>query len=139
MFIRECYRKIKGKKKYSYLVLAESIRTEKGPRQRVILSLGNIKVAKKFWSLLAEMIKRRLAGQEPIFAEPEELVEIADRAFERIRLKRGAKEGLREDKITTTADGIKVEKPRILGPVNVAWHFSQSFRHGGYIQKVWFL
>ncbi|MGI6419505.1 MAG: hypothetical protein ACOX1P_28020 [Thermoguttaceae bacterium] len=42
MFIRPCYRKKNGKR-HAYWALAESYRTERGPRQRVVAYLGQLK------------------------------------------------------------------------------------------------
>jgi len=42
MFIRPCYKKSKGKR-LAYWALVESYRTEKGPRQRVVAYLGQLK------------------------------------------------------------------------------------------------
>jgi transposase len=42
MFIRPCYRKKNGKK-HAYWALVESYRTERGPRQRVVAYLGQLK------------------------------------------------------------------------------------------------
>ena len=42
MFIRPCYRKIKGKRQ-PYWALVESYRTERGPRQRTVAWLGKLK------------------------------------------------------------------------------------------------
>src|SRR5215469_15752097 len=41
MFIRPCYRR-KGRKRHAYWALVESVRTEKGPRQRVIGYIGGL-------------------------------------------------------------------------------------------------
>ena len=41
MFIRQCFRKVQGKRK-AYWALVESVRTERGPRQNVIAWLGTI-------------------------------------------------------------------------------------------------
>ena len=54
MFIGESYRKMKDGRRYSYIVLAESVRTEKGPRQRVILSMGDIAIPKDLRAGFAE-------------------------------------------------------------------------------------
>ncbi|MFN3533738.1 MAG: hypothetical protein ACK41Q_14750, partial [Candidatus Brocadia sp.] len=87
MYIRDAYKK-KGDKKYSCLVLVETIRTKKGPRQRTILTLGNIAVPKEKWTHLAEMIKRRLSGQRGMFLdEPEELLGVTESIIERLRRK----------------------------------------------------
>jgi len=42
MFIRPCYRKVKGKRQ-AYWALVESYRTERGPRQRTVAWLGKLK------------------------------------------------------------------------------------------------
>jgi transposase len=46
MFIRPCYRKIKGKRQ-AYWALVESYRTERGPRQRTVAWLGKLKDAER--------------------------------------------------------------------------------------------
>ena len=42
MFIRPCYRRKNGKR-HAYWALVESYRTERGPRQRVVAYLGQLK------------------------------------------------------------------------------------------------
>jgi len=42
MFIRPCYKKTNGKK-LAYWALVESYRTAKGPRQRIVAYLGQLK------------------------------------------------------------------------------------------------
>jgi hypothetical protein len=46
MFIRPCYRRKNGKK-YAYWALVESYRTDRGPRQRVVAHLGQLKDAQR--------------------------------------------------------------------------------------------
>jgi transposase len=46
MFIRPCYRKIKGKRQ-AYWALVESYRSEQGPRQRTVAWLGKLKDSKR--------------------------------------------------------------------------------------------
>ncbi len=46
MFIRPCYRRIKGKRQ-AYWALVESYRTERGPRQRTIAWLGRVKESER--------------------------------------------------------------------------------------------
>ena len=46
MFIRPCYRKKNGKK-HAYWALVESYRTDRGPRQRVVAYLGQLKDAQR--------------------------------------------------------------------------------------------
>ena len=46
MFIRPCYRKVKGKRQ-AYWALVESYRTEQGPRQRTVAWLGKLKASER--------------------------------------------------------------------------------------------
>ena len=46
MFVRPCYRKIKGKRQ-AYWALVESYRTERGPRQRTVAWLGKLKESER--------------------------------------------------------------------------------------------
>jgi transposase len=46
MFIRPCYRKVKGKRQ-AYWALVESFRTERGPRQRTVAWLGRLKESER--------------------------------------------------------------------------------------------
>ena len=122
MYIRDAYKK-KGDKKYSCLALVETVRTQKGPRQKIILTLGKVDVPKGQWPLLAEMIRRRLSGQRDMFRdEPEELQGVTESIVGRLRRKGKikAREGNPEDVIKTNINEVKVEEPRMLGPVLVA-------------------
>jgi transposase len=46
MFIRPCYRKVKGRRE-AYWALVESYRTEQGPRQRTVAWLGKLKASER--------------------------------------------------------------------------------------------
>ena len=46
MFIRPCYRRIKGKRQ-AYWALVESYRTDRGPRQRTVAWLGKLKESER--------------------------------------------------------------------------------------------
>lgn len=79
MFIRET-KTINKKTGNIYIThkLVESYQTEKGPRQRVIMSLGHLSIPKKLWKNLARIIESKLMGQAFIFKEDEELEKIAE-------------------------------------------------------------
>jgi len=64
MFIHEC--KTKNKKTgevYLQHKLVESYRTEKGPRQRIIMGLGTLTIPRVEWKLLAHFLECELRGQ----------------------------------------------------------------------------
>jgi hypothetical protein len=76
MFIRET-QKSKNGKKYIQHQLVESIRTSNGPRQRLVLNLGFLKVDKEKWKILANTIESELHGQKRIFSEGPEIEQLA--------------------------------------------------------------
>ena len=64
----------KSKKLYQTLHLVESIRTVNGPRQRLILNLGNLDIAENEYSILASKIEDILIGGY-LFCEADEKIE----------------------------------------------------------------
>ena len=52
------------KKSYEYLHLVENVRTEKGPRQRLILNLGALDIPQDKYKELANCIEAMLCGQK---------------------------------------------------------------------------
>ena len=77
MFIRQTT-KSKNGKKYIQHQLIESIRTPKGPRQRLILNLGIIELPKEQWKDLANAIEARVHGYKTIFKESDEISKLAE-------------------------------------------------------------
>jgi len=67
MFIRAKAKKNKTSSKIYYThELVESVRTEKGPRQHILLSLDPFDLDKKYWKQLAKRIEELLNGQKRI-------------------------------------------------------------------------
>src|SRR6266705_1626981 len=66
MYIRRSTRTSKGKTYTNYL-LVESVQTDKGPRQKTICSLGDLKPRPhKEWLDLARKLENALAGQDDL-------------------------------------------------------------------------
>ncbi len=67
MFIKKV-RKRNGRtrKVYEYLHLVESVRTEKGPRQRLVLNLGNLQIEPSEYQVFAKRIEDILTGQRSL-------------------------------------------------------------------------
>ena len=72
---------------YTYHRLLESVRTDKGPRQRLVLSLGTLDLPKSEWPRLAERIEDLLNYQEQIPFGTSDLDQLAAPFAERIRHK----------------------------------------------------
>jgi len=67
MFIRESKTKNKKTEKvYIKHSLVESVRTERGPRQRVVLTLGRLAVGREHWKQLAMALEAFLSGKEEL-------------------------------------------------------------------------
>jgi len=79
MFIRKVRHKDKkNRKEYSTYKLVESVRTERGPRQRDVLNLGaRFDLPKEQWKDLANCIGTELTGQRPLFDYPKKVHTLA--------------------------------------------------------------
>jgi transposase len=130
MFIRTTTRKYKDKTYTNYL-LVESVYTRKGPRQKVICSLGDLRPRPaREWLKLAHKIEDALVGQASLFEGPDAEVE---RIVRQVRGRQSEKPGKTptqgpdasadEDLIAVHADQVRVERPREAGPVHVGYQF----------------
>jgi len=79
MFIRKVpHKNKKNRKEYHTYKLVESIRTQRGPRQRDILNLGvDFDLPKKQWKDLANCIEGIITKQRPLFDYPKEISKLA--------------------------------------------------------------
>ena len=69
MYIKEVRKRNPGgKKHYQYLHLVENVRTEQGPRQRLVLNLGALAVEPDQYKELANAIEGMLTGQQDLFS-----------------------------------------------------------------------
>lgn len=104
MFIRKITQKKNGENYYSYR-LVESIRTEKGPRQRVLLSLGaDFNVPQADWKILCGILTEKLSKQPSVVQRIDtEFEAIADGIVKNI-LHKHAKTSLTEEKGATASN-----------------------------------
>ncbi len=79
MFIRKVpHKNKKNRKEYFTYKLVESVRTERGPRQRDVLNLGvKFDLPKEHWKDLANCIEATLTGQRPLFDYPKQISTLA--------------------------------------------------------------
>lgn len=114
MFIRKATRTVKGRTYVDYR-LVESVRTAKGPRQKMICSLGDLSPRPRAdWLRLAHKIEAALVGQG-------ELIEPDDAAVAQIVAKVRARRSLPAagDRIAIDAARVSTERHREAGPVHV--------------------
>ena len=113
-----------GKKSYEYLHLVENVRTEKGPRQRLILNLGALDIPQDKYKELANCIEAMLSGQKSLFSPDPKIARYAQKAVRSILVKRSNEESLPITLDTPTvtdyqhidAASIEASESRSLGP-----------------------
>ena len=75
----------KNRHEYHTYKLVESLRTERGPRQRMLLNLGtDFTLPEEKWKDLANRIEGIITGQECLFVYPEEIENLARRYARKI-------------------------------------------------------
>jgi len=130
MYIRKNIKKEKGKT-YTNHTLVESVRTPKGPRQKVVCSLGDLSPRPlKEWLKLAHRVENALVGQEELLEKPDaEVEEIVGKVKERRAGEQTApkkppdKPGEDDDLVVVHTDRVAMERLRSAGPVHVGYQF----------------
>jgi transposase len=113
MFIKRSKKTVKGKDYFHYK-LVESIATEKGPRHRVVCSLGSLEPGpKEQWAALAKKMEAALCGQQALFDDPQ----VAQYAQQ---LQAPSKATGLPATVRVQPESISVEEVREGGPVHVA-------------------
>lgn len=126
MYIREVVTKNrKTKNCYVSHRLVESVQTDKGPRQRVILHLGTLSLSKEEWPKLARALEARIAGQPSLFEGEKHIVKAANEAMQHysfIQTQRvdEAKRLEQRELVTVDLNSIGTSESRSLGPELVA-------------------
>jgi transposase len=115
-----------SKKVYEYLHLVENVRTEKGPRQRLILNLGCLNIPAEQYKDLANCIEGILTGQKTLFGSTPTIEKHAYKAAEKIKQKLAkeqypqastdAQEGLAEDFKLVDVNSMETSHLRSMGP-----------------------
>lgn len=129
MYVRRTTRRYKEKVYTNYL-LVESVHTPKGPRQKVICSLGDLSPRPAAaWLQLARRVEQALVGQGNLFeSDDAEVAEVVRRA--RRRQPRAQKApaapasgAAADERVSVRTDRLRLENPREAGPVHVGLQF----------------
>jgi len=123
MFIKRTKKRV-GDKTYVNHVLVESVATPKGPRHRVVCSLGSLAPAPAAeWLALAHKIEVALTGQHPLVGDPQVDALVATVQAAR----RGAPQAAwHADLVAVHTDQVTTEAPREAGPVHVGHQLWQQ-------------
>jgi transposase len=117
MYIRKTTKQYKGKTYENYL-LVESYQTPKGPRQKTICSLGNLKARpREEWLQLARRVEKALIGQMPLFGEDAEVNDIVEKVkATKEKEERASAQG---EVIPVKTEEVQTQNHREVGPVHV--------------------
>jgi transposase len=130
MYIRKSSRTYNGKTYFNY-VLVESVLTPKGPRQKIICSLGDLRPRPRAqWLELAHKLASALSGQPDLLAsqapdpELEQLVAKVNSASLPPRSGQLAQPAAAESNLMAVhIDQVRTEESREAGPVHVGYQF----------------
>ncbi|MGB5749627.1 MAG: IS1634 family transposase [Desulfobacterales bacterium] len=134
MFIRKTpHKNKKSRKEYCTYKLVESVRTERGPRQRVILNLGvDFNLHKEQWKELANCIEEIITGQKPLIDYPKEVNKLARRYARKIIREQSTvvteKEYSTPDYDTIDVNSIENEDPRTVGAEHVVHNIIKDLK-----------
>lgn len=135
MYIRNASRVYKDKT-YSNYQLVESVLTPKGPRQKIICSLGDLSPRpKEEWLKLARKLESALAGQPELFPQDQPDAELAQlvskvtgaQASRPVRSAPApsAPSESGAELVAVRVDRVSTEESREAGPVHVGYQFWQ--------------
>ena len=117
MFIKRTAKRV-GDATYVNHLLVESVATPKGPRHRVVCSLGSLApAARDQWRGLARRLEAALGGQEALLRNDD-----VDAIVEQARARAGAKKPKAADGsalVTVDTERVEVEEVREAGPQHV--------------------
>jgi transposase len=129
MYVRQTTRRYKDKTYTNYL-LVESIHTPKGPRQKVICSLGDLSPRPaEEWLRLARRVEDALVGQVNLFSDPDPEVEQIVRQVRQRQARMihpppsSAPQPGPTDLVTVHTDRLAMTQPRSAGPLHVGFQF----------------
>jgi transposase len=119
MYIRKSTRTYKDKTYTNYL-LVESVQTPKGPRQRIICSLGSMEPGPaEEWLGLARKLESALQGQESLAESSEQIRDWVEKVGRKKRDTTPPVENPFGSTVTVDPSKIEIEQAREAGPVHV--------------------
>src|SRR5712691_7566249 len=120
MYLRKTTRRYKDKT-YTNHLLVESVHTVRGPRQRIICSLGSLEPAPaEAWLGVAHKLEAALQGQESLPGSAAAIADLTEQA------RRGARPA--RATIEVEADRVAMEESREAGSVHVGHQMWQQLR-----------
>jgi len=125
------------KKYYEYFHLVESVRTEKGPRQRLILNLGKLDILPSQYQAFAKRVEDILTGQRSILGLDQSLEKSAREVARKIFKKQSEEisETTERDFQSVDVNSFAIESPRSLGPEHMCHSVWKDLRMDEFFLK----
>ena len=140
MFIRRVpHKNRKTRKEYYTYKLVDSIRTERGPRQRDILNLGvGFDLPKEQWKDLANCIEQKITGQKTLIDYPKEIKTLARRYARKIIRKQACVVGedLSPDYESIDVNSVDNEESRTVGAEHVVYESMKELGLDGKLREL---
>jgi transposase len=144
MFIRPIKAKrdtvSQGESTYEYLQLVESYRTEKGPRQKLLLDLGPLPLHKSEYKVFVQELKVRLSGQMRLIRKPRsdsQFMQMVTDVYERLVRKQNiplqAESHQEIRKVDTNS--IQITCSRTIGPEHVCFSMWNELGLSDWLEK----
>ena len=138
MFIRKVpHKNKKNRREYFTYKLVESVRTERGPRQRDVLNLGvRFDLPREQWKELANCIEGVLTGQRPLFDYPKKISTLARKYAREITRQQAQAieaEDVASDYQVVDVNSVDNEDIRSVGAEHVVY---ETMRHLGLDRKL---
>jgi transposase len=144
MFIRKVLHKNKkSRKSYATYKLVESIRTERGPRQRDILNLGvDFELPKQQWKDLANCIEGIITGQKSLFDYSRKIQDLASKYAKTIIRRQASVVDEGEDAVadyeTVDVNSVDNEQARSVGAEYVIYETIKEVELDGLLKSFGF-
>src|SRR3990167_2909398 len=127
MYLRKTTRRYKDKT-YTNHLLVESVHTARGPRQRIICSLGSLEPAPaEAWLGMAHKLEAALQGQGSLPGSAAAIADLTEKARRGTRPARAT--------IELDVDHVAMEESREAGPVHVGHQVWQQLRIERILQR----
>jgi transposase len=126
MYIRKTTKVYKGKSYTNYL-LVESVHTPKGPRQRILCSLGSLAPApREHWRELAHRLEASLRGQASLTPADPQFEAVVEKARQGLRRQETLAPPPADSRLVVDSGRVRFEEAREAGPAHVGHRMWQQ-------------
>jgi transposase len=126
VYLRKTTKTHKGKTYDNYL-LVESVSTPKGPRQKILCSLGSLAPApREHWLNLAHRVQASLAGQHSLTASDAAVETLVEKGRRGLKPRPARTSAKAEALVAVDIERVSMEEPREAGAVHVGHQIWQQ-------------